>query len=96
LLAKGLQSPVTMVGVPPAPSSLRLSTSCLAIPAWVLRSVAAHLCTNQSDAVEQASRRWRGGHDSAVAETRRDNLIFALRHTGTWIIVTCGAAVTAP
>ena len=26
-------------------------------------------------AVEQASRRWRGRHDSAVAETRRDNLI---------------------
>ena len=25
------------------------------------------------------SRRWRGGHDSAVAETRRDNLIYALK-----------------
>ena len=30
---------------------------------------ARHLC------VEQASRRWRGRRDSAVAETRRDNLI---------------------
>ena len=29
-------------------------------------------------AVELASRRWRGGHDSAGAETRRDNLIEAL------------------
>ena len=28
-------------------------------------------------AVEQASRRWRGGHDPAVAETRRENLIHA-------------------
>ena len=28
-------------------------------------------------AVEQASRRWRGGRDSAVAETSRDNFIFA-------------------
>ena len=28
-------------------------------------------------AVEQASRRWRGGHDPAVAETRRENLIYA-------------------
>ncbi len=28
-------------------------------------------------AIEQASRRWRGGHDSAVAETSRDNFIFA-------------------
>ena len=25
--------------------------------------------------IEQMSRRWRGGHDSAVVETRRDNLI---------------------
>ena len=28
-------------------------------------------------AIEQALRRWRGGHDSAVAETSRDNFIFA-------------------
>ena len=28
-------------------------------------------------AVVLTSRRWRGGHDSAVAETRRDNLIYA-------------------
>ena len=28
-------------------------------------------------AVEQVSRRWRGGHDPAVAETRRENLIHA-------------------
>jgi hypothetical protein len=32
----------------------------------------------QRHAIELASRRWRGGHDSAVAETRRDNLIYAL------------------
>jgi hypothetical protein len=29
-------------------------------------------------AIEQAARRWRGGHDSAVAETRLYNLIYAL------------------
>ena len=28
-------------------------------------------------AVEQVSRRWRGGHDPAVAETRREHLIYA-------------------
>ena len=28
-------------------------------------------------AIELASRRWRGGHDLAVAETRRENLIYA-------------------
>ena len=28
-------------------------------------------------AIELASRRWRGGHNSAVAETRLDNLIYA-------------------
>ena len=41
------------------------------------------LCGNQPSghAIEQASRRWRGGHDSAVAETRRDNLIHALAIT---------------
>ena len=33
----------------------------------------------QRHAIELASRRWRGGHDPAVAETRRDNLIYALR-----------------
>jgi hypothetical protein len=28
-------------------------------------------------AVEQVPRRWRGGHDPSVAETRRENLIYA-------------------
>ena len=28
----------------------------------------------------ESGKRWRGGHDSAVAETRRDNLIYALAH----------------
>ena len=40
---------------------------------------ARHLC------VEQASRRWRGHRDSAVAETRRDNLISTQQGT-----ITCG------
>ena len=35
----------------------------------------------QCHAIELASRRWRGGHGSAVAETRRDNLIYALTTT---------------
>ena len=29
-------------------------------------------------AIEPVSRRWRGGHDSAAAKTRLDNLIYAL------------------
>jgi hypothetical protein len=33
---------------------------------------------SESGAFELASHRWRGGHDSAVAETRRDNLMYAL------------------
>ena len=41
---------------------------------------ARHLC------VEQASRRWRGHRDSAVAETRRDNLISTQHGT-----LTCGS-----
>ena len=28
-------------------------------------------------AVEQVSRRWRGAHDPAIAETRRENLVYA-------------------
>ena len=32
-------------------------------------------------AVVLTSRRWRGGRDSAVAETRRDNLIYAMIST---------------
>ena len=32
-------------------------------------------------AIELASRRWRGGHDPAVAETSRDNLLYALHQT---------------
>ena len=41
---------------------------------------ARHLC------VEQASRRWRGRRDSAVAEPRRDNLISTQLGT-----ITCGS-----
>ena len=35
----------------------------------------------QRHAIELASRRWRGGHDSAVAKMRRDSLIYALAST---------------
>jgi hypothetical protein len=35
----------------------------------------------QRHAIELTSHRWRGGHDPAVAETRRDDLIYALHRT---------------
>ena len=44
-------------------------------PCWLHRVVR----DPHRHAVELASRRWREDHDSAVAETRRDNLINALR-----------------
>ena len=45
-------------------------------------------------AVELASRRWRGGHGSAVAETRRDNLIYALIRCSTVLGVASGRSLS--
>ena len=42
-------------------------------PCWLRRAVR----NRHRHAIELASRRWRGGHDLAVAETRRENLIYA-------------------
>ena len=45
-------------------------------------------------AVEQVSRRWRGGHDPAVAETRRENLIYAQIVTSACSALTTAVAIT--
>ena len=45
-------------------------------------------------AVEQVSRRWRGGHDPAVAETRRENLIHAQIVTSACSALATAVAIT--
>ena len=46
-------------------------------PCWLRRAVRnRHL-----HAVEQVPRRWRGGHDPAVVETRPEDLIYAQMET---------------
>ena len=58
-----------------APDNSSLSHfSATTRPCWLNRVVR----DPHGHAVELASRRWRGGHDAAVAETRRENLIYAL------------------
>ena len=76
-------------GLSGAPDNSSLSHfSTMTRPCWLRRAVR----NRHRHAVELASRRWRGGHDSAVAETRREKLIYALlglQHGAAWLLFVC-------